>query len=239
MKLLYIGNSYTFFNNLPDTVTALAGGSDGAPWESGRFLRGGAGMRTHFCDNLGLAMGRGRYCAELDTTRIGQLDKLLEQGPWDAVVMQGQSMDTVLTPDDFFAYGKVLADHIRAAGSPRILLYQTWARQHFPEMQSVITAAYAHLATAIDAEVFQAGEAWKLACTERKDLVLHAEDRSHPNDKGSYLAACVLFKQLTGNTPIGLPWKLNAIRWDGVQGPCYHLDADTANFLQHIAEQMH
>lgn len=238
MNILYIGNSYTFFNNLPDTVAALARTPNSEPWSSGRFLRGGAGLRTHFCDNLGQSSGRGRYCTDLDPSRTGQLDALLSQGPWDAVVMQGQSMDTVLTPDDFFAYGKVLADRIRAAGSERILLYQTWARQHFPEMQAVITAAYARLATAIGADVFQAGEAWKLAFSEREGLVLHTEDRSHPNDRGSYLAACTLYQRLTGRSPVGLPWELEDIRWDGHAGPCYHLDAETARFLQTVAARI-
>jgi hypothetical protein len=237
MRILYLGNSYTFFNNLPAAIAALAG-PEGAAWDAGLYLRGGAGLRTHFCDNFGFGSGRGRYCPDLDPARVGQLDTLLGTGPWDAVILQGQSMDTVLTPDDFFAYGKVLADRIRAAGSERILLYQTWARQHFPEMQPVITAGYAKLAAAIGAEVFQVGEAWKRALAERPDMLLHTEDRSHPNDKGSYLAACVGYQQLTGRSAVGCPLCLPDVRWERSDGLCYALDADTAAFLQRIAESI-
>lgn len=237
MRILFIGNSYTFFNNLPAAVAALAG-PEGDGWQTSTYLRGGAGMRTHFCDNFGLATGRGRYCPELDAARAGGLDGLLAQGPWDAVVLQGQSMDTVLTPEDFLAYGKVLADRIRASGSERILLYQTWARQHFPEMQAVITAGYANLAAMVGAGVAPVGEAWKQAFAERPELVLHTEDRSHPNALGSYLAACVFYQQLTGRSSIGCPLDLPGVRWERSDAPCYALEPEMASFLQRIADSV-
>jgi len=36
-------------------------------------------------------------------------------------------------------------------------------------------------------------------------LVLHQADNSHPNPKGSYLAACVFYTTLLDRNPVGLP----------------------------------
>ena len=235
MKLLFIGNSYTFFNNLPATVCALSA-RDGEPWTAERYLRGGAGMRTHLCDNFGIAANRGPYCQELDPVRVGVLTRLLET-KWDAVVLQGQSMDTVRTPDDFFAYGKALADLVRSSGSGRVLLYQTWARQHFPEMQCVITRHYDRLAAAAGCEVVRVGEAWARVFAERPDFVLHTPDRSHPNPCGSYLAACMFYRALSGKPAAGLTHDLGHITWsDKPDAARYDLDAPTAAFLQGVAD---
>jgi hypothetical protein len=242
MNLLFIGNSYTHFNNLPSAIAALSG-EDISKWRLGLYLRGGAGMRTHFCDNYGLTTGRGRYCPELVESRVGGLDRLIEEGGWDAAIMQGQSMDTVLTADEFLAYGKVLADRLRAGGVERILLYQTWARQRFPQMQAVIKTCYETLATTIGAEIMRVGEAWERALSKREDLILHTSDESHPNAYGSYLAACVAYKQLTGRTCIGCATKLPnvfKISWENEEDSdesesCYDIEPDVARFLQEIA----
>ncbi len=237
MRILFIGNSYTFFNDVPAAVSELSR-RDGAPWTVGRYLRGGSGMRTHFCDNFGLSSGRGRYCPELVPERAGGLDKLLEE-PWDAVVLHGQSMDTVETPDDFFAYGKVLGDRILAAGVPRLVLEQTWARRHFPEMLHILVREYDRLARALGAEVLRCGEAWDAALKGREGLVLHTDDRKHPNDRGSYLNACMLYRLFSGNSAVGLPHELPMVKWgdSSPDGTCYHLDAGTAAYLQEIADR--
>lgn len=233
MRILFIGNSYTFCNDLPATVAALAL-SRGHLWPVGRYLRGGASLKTHVLDNAGTSADRGEFGLALDPARTGGLDALLAQGPWDAAVLQGQSMDTVATLGDFLTYGGVLASMLRAAGTSRLVLYQTWARQQQPEMQAAVTAGYAKLAEAIGAEVAAVGEAWQRALALEPGRILHVADQSHPNGCGSYLAACVLYRQLSGEPAIGLPAVFPEIV-DAKGQPCYDLDAATARQLQLVA----
>ena len=50
--------------------------------------------------------------------------------------------------------------------------------------------------------------AWKKALAADPNLVLHQPDKSHPNPKGSYLAACVFYATLFDKSPVGLPGEL-------------------------------
>ena len=72
--------------------------------------------------------------------------------------------------------------------------------------------------------------AWKSALAADPKLVLHQPDKSHPNPKGSYLAACVFYATLLERSPVGLP---GGLRKDGkvlVQIP-----PDEAMRLQEVA----
>ena len=238
-RVLFIGNSYTFFNNLPDAVAAL-GTRNGETWQVGRYLRGGATFGTHWCDNAGEAENRGKNGMTYDKKRKGGLDKLLKQR-WDAVVVQANSQEPFFAPDEFQANGVKLIEKVKAAGVPRVLLYQTWARQHIPSQQAGLSAAYAKLAKATGAEVVRVGDAWAAAFKAKPGLVLHNPDRSHPNDKGSYLAACLFYRALSGKSAKGLPTRLPSVKWSSRNrknpSECYTLDAETATFLQDIADR--
>ncbi|MBN2582963.1 MAG: hypothetical protein JXL80_07840 [Planctomycetes bacterium] len=232
MNVLFIGNSFTFFNDLPATIAALCA-SRGVAFEFGKYLRGGAGMETHWLDNLGIAEGRHMFCLELAEDRVGKLDEALAERKWDWVVLQGHSRDTLLTPEDFVDYGRRLHEAARKIGA-RTMLYQTFAHQTQPENQPAISAGYVRLAADLGAELAPVGEAWAAAFEARPGLVLHHPDQLHPNDKGSYLAACVFFAKFTGQDPTGLPHKLDAVR-DNDGNPYYALSDEEAKFLQQVA----
>ena len=237
LRVLFIGNSYTFYNNLPDTIATL-GARDGANWTVKRYLRGGASFRTHWFDNLGEAAERVSDAKKRDPTRVGGLDKLLKE-KWDAVVLQGQSQEAIKAREEFLEYGRKLAEKIKASGCSRILLYQTWARQAIPDQQSGLSEGYDTLAAATGAEVVRVGDAWAAAFKARPGLVLHVKDGSHPNDRGSYLAACLFYRALSGRKAKGLPYDLPNVKWrrGGGTAPCYNLDAEIASFLQGIADR--
>ena len=238
-RVLFIGNSYTFFNNLPDAVAVL-GTRNGETWQVGRYLRGGATFGTHWCDNAGEAENRGTNGMTYDKKRKGGLDKLLKQ-KWDVVVLQANSREPLFAPEEFQTNGTKLIEKVKAAGVPRVLLYQTWARQHIPSQQKDLSAAYAKLAMATGAEVVCVGDAWAAALKAKPELALHSPDKSHPNDKGSYLAACLFYRALSGKSAKGLPHELPTVkaspRAKAKRPSCYHLDVPTAVFLQSIADR--
>jgi hypothetical protein len=212
-------------------------GAAGRRWAVERFLRGGASLKTQYLDNEGISEGRGEFGMPYQPGRRGLLDRLLAAARWNAVVMQGQSMDAVETPEDFLRFGARLAEKIRGAGVKRIVLYETWARQDRPDQQGIITMGYRALAKAIRAEIAPVGQAWQRALSDRSGLIFHAADKSHPTPLGSYLAACVLCGRLSRRSPVGLRHDLAEVRDGNTGEPCYHdLDADTAAFLQTAAD---
>jgi hypothetical protein len=87
-----------------------------------------------------------------------------------------------------------------------------------------LTQAYTDIAIELEAKLAPVGRAWEKAIEERSDLVLHQPDQSHPNVYGSYLAACVFYSVLAGQSPLGLS-----------NGNLNQISDEEAEFLQQTA----
>lgn len=175
MRILFLGNSFTFFNDLPDMVGNLLHA------EIGRNLRGGAYLYQHLdpADEL---------CA--------LTHKLLTEEKWDYVVLQDQSRGPITHPAEFRRAVDTLCPLIRAAGGQPVL-YETWAYEEgtdtlaatgmtFGEMQQGLTDGYRAAAQANDALIAPVGQAFAVA---RSITGLYAGDHYHPSEAGSRLAA--------------------------------------------------
>jgi hypothetical protein len=125
--------------------------------------------------------------------------------------------------------GLALAGEVQKRGA-QVVFFMTWARQHIPEMQKEITEAYTQLAKKAGARIAPVGVAWEKALKADPQLVLHREDKSHPNSVGSYLAACVFYSTFYGASPAGLTGTITVDEERIVDLP----DSD-AEFLQSIA----
>jgi len=207
-RVLFIGNSYTYCHDMPDVVSRLAAASDPPMTvETDRYTKGGYSFARHWTD--------------------GGAVKKIREGGWDVVVLQDKSTGPVNQPGpaSMKTHARLLHEEIEKVGA-RTVFYMTWARQHIPEMIEPLAKHYNEIAEELGAGVAPVGRAWQAAFAAKPGLILHVKDRSHPNQHGSYLAACVFHATLTGRDPRGLP---NA-GLDEVS------DADAA-FLQKIAWQ--
>ena len=242
LRILFVGNSYTQVNGLQRLIPALIE-SQGRKVEIGEFLAGGRSLKSQWTDNLGTEPApadekapKDEKAAKAAAGRKGQFDKLLnEKGPWDFVVLQGQSRDPLDGEKwEFHKYAGLFVEKIRKAQpDAKIIFYLTWARQHLPEEQATITKAYLEVARQHNTLVAPVGEAWKDAFAAKKDLVLHASDKSHPNPMGTYLAGCVFYATITGKTPVGLPAKIEGLK--SAAGLTFDLKPEDAKFFQEIA----
>ena len=97
-------------------------------------------------------------------------------------------------------------------------------------MQREITEEYSDLAKKTGAKVAPVGIAWENALKANPDLILHTEDKSHPNPVGSYLAACVFYSTFYQASPGSLTGKIEV---DGEK--IVELQDENALSLQSIA----
>lgn len=105
MRILMLGNSFTFTNNLPQLLAGLTGA------EVIHHTRGGARLSEHLNPS----------------TKLGaQTQAALETEHWDYVVLQEMSHGPITTPKSFFSSVKLLCEQIRENGAVPIL-YATWA----------------------------------------------------------------------------------------------------------------
>ena len=203
LEVLFVGNSYTYCNNMPLMVSELAE-SSGKTLHVESVTQGGKGFEWHFNNQETLAT-------------IGRAN-------WDLVVLQDYSLGPTKNREKMFEYGTALGDEVQKCGA-EIVFYMTWARQHIPEMQGEITEAYLALAEKLKAKVAPVGMAWEKAFSEMPDLALHTADKSHPNVAGSYLAACVFYSTFYNESAEGLAGPmavdeakfLQSIAWRTVQ----------------------
>ena len=94
-----------------------------------------------------------------------------------------------------------------------------------------VIRSYANAARAADAELYPAGLAWQAAWRRNPRLPLYGPDGFHPSPLGTYLTALVVLAGLTGEPPIGLPFRIDR--------PGFRLDvsAARANLLHDAAAE--
>jgi len=186
LRVLFIGNSYTFFNGgLGTLVQSLAAAAKGGrPLEFVEVTKGGQTLEGHWNEGKALAQ--------------------IRKGGWDYVVLQEHSLRPLLDRDKMYTYAKKFDAEIRKVGA-KTVFFETWARKNRPEMQSGLDLAYSGIAKEVTATLAPAGLAWQAALKDRPGFALHIGDLSHPTPAGSYLNACVIYETLFGRSPEGLP----------------------------------
>ena len=216
MRILFIGNSYTDVNDLPRMLEQF-GRAAGRPIETARAVPGGWTLQKHWQD--------------------GPAPKMIAEGKWDYVVLQEQSQLPIVKPELMHKYVRLFDAEIRKVGA-KTVLFMTWARRNLPQQQAGLTKAYCDVGGEIGAAVAPVGAAWETALAERPGLDLYHDDNSHPKPAGTYLAACVFYATLTGQSPEGMPAKVTAEFQAGrsrLKRVLADLSADEAAFLQRVA----
>jgi hypothetical protein len=172
VKVLYIGNSYTYYFRMPAVVSAMAKSSAGArPTHAKLVVAPGATLQSHW--------------------ESGEAQAAIRERKWDYVVLQEQSLRPLHDVDRMLQYARLLGEEIRRNGAQPVL-FATWARRSDPALQDKLDAAYQRVAADLNAQVAPVGQVWRAALIADGTLRVFDEDGSHPSAAGSYLAACVI-----------------------------------------------
>ncbi|MCE5328516.1 MAG: hypothetical protein LLG01_19105 [Planctomycetaceae bacterium] len=189
LRVLFVGNSYIFVNDLPAMIKALAAGRQSRPLEYVINAPGGCTLQRHW-----------------ESTGVR---KQIAQGRWDFVVLQEQSQMPFVRTEVFQKFAALLAKDVSAAGATP-LFYQTWARKNAPQTQEALTREYTAAAASAGAAMAAVGEAFATCRSRHPDIELFQGDGSHPTVAGTYLAACVFYRMLYNADPRGLPARLSS-----------------------------
>ncbi len=176
-NILFFGNSYTYYNDMPTLVGAFAS-----------MDRWPAQIKAHTMPaaQLGALWG------------LRSTPYVLKEAKWDFVVLQEQSTLPLASPGRMRDNIRTIDSAIKDVGA-RTVLYMTWARENLPDTQPSITAAYSTIAAEIGALVAPVGSAWRVALQLDPKLPLFDPDGTHPSPTGSYLAACTLYLVISGS----------------------------------------
>jgi hypothetical protein len=215
-RVLFVGNSYTYFWNLPQQVAAMAASREQA-LETHQSTSGGTSLAQHWRGEKGL-----------------RSLQLIREQAYDVVVLQDFSQQALIAPDTMLYYGERFAEEAKSSGAS-VYFYQTWAREWDPYMQDPINEKYAALAARTGATLVPVGQAWQRARSLSPDLPLYDADQSHPSALGTYLTACVFYGVFTGQSPVGLPHRLLSTDYAGEKLYLNIQSKEDALFCQKVA----
>ncbi len=219
-KVLFVGNSFTYYNNLPDIVYNLAeNNGDSLIFDSS--TPGGYSFNAH----------------STNTTTLSKI----QQTDWDFVTLQGQSQECSRPYSEMLVntvpYAKILVDSIKSNNlCTEPLFFMTWGWKDgdfvnctndpfvctYNGMHQRSREGYLQLGVNNNSSVAPLGMAWKHSIDSVPTLNLYSTDNYHPNIKGSYLSACVFYAMIFDKSPMGINYYST-------------LEQDTAEYLQYIA----
>jgi hypothetical protein len=201
--VLFVGNSLTYTNDLPNMLRELFSLGGAGEIVIGDETSGGFGLQDHWVS--------------------GARDRIAE-GNWDVVILQQGPSATEGRPS-LLDYSQRFAAEIRAVGAEPAL-YMVWPSADRLFDFSGVSDSYAAAAALVDGMLFPAGEAWLAAWRADQDLRLYGPDLFHPASRGTYLAALVMYQQLSGRDPRDLPATIPGFG---------DIDQGTADLLQQAA----
>ena len=182
LRVLFVGNSYIYYNNLPQMVSLLSD-SLNTKLICKKSTFGGATLGDHWNSRKGLR------------TR-----EILANEKFDIVIIQDNSMWPLEQGDSVLMYGKLFSDLIKSKNATPYL-YNTWSREATPQTQGAIDKVYQELAFQTKAVLVPVGGAWAEAKRQKPTTQLYFSDGSHPSPLGTFLIALCFVKKITGLLP--------------------------------------
>ena len=186
LKILFLGNSLTATNDLPGILRELLQAEASGP----------VTVDSRTGTNLALE----------DHWTRRDVRKTLAQGEWDVVIVQQGPSATEGRPS-LLEYSQRFARVVEKAGG-ELALYMVWpSRARFEDFDGVVES-HKMAAEQAGARLFPVGAAWRTAWSASPALELYGPDGFHPSPEAGYLAALVMYQQITGRSPIGLPTEI-------------------------------
>lgn len=198
-RILFIGNSFTYFNNMPDIVKGFASATQ-RPVITGMHAPGGVSVGDISQGNM----------AHMNNPL---LFSLIRSKAWDVAVIQDNQGRFVRDSAQFPASSLVVQGHLNIMDSvkannscAKIVLFGGWAwKNGMPPygntgIESIrrILVNYRVLNDTMKETIAPIGEAWIKAVNYLPAVDLWDPDEAHPSYAGSYLTAAAIFSTIFG-----------------------------------------
>lgn len=192
MKVLFIGNSYIYYNDMPAMFSALAA-ENGKTVEVDEVTRGGRKLYENLADG---------------DENNAKIRALVKEKSYDVLILQEQSYFALI---DYAEFERGVRELIELVCAKRVVLYATWGRKtgcdllpkygwSSAEMGEKLFSAYSSAAKVCGAEVSPVGLCFNKinACG---GLELYNPDLSHPSKAGTALGVLCHYKRIFGEMP--------------------------------------
>jgi len=182
-RVLFIGNSLTYVNDVPGILQALADSAGG--------------------ERLAVASRALPNYALIDHWAEGEAQKIIAQGGWAWIVMQQGWTPAGIYRDTLRLAARNFGAEIAKIGA-KAAMYQTWPPSNRPGEFAGSIESYELAAADVGGVVFPVARAWLAVWKVDPSIQLYS-DGLHASVAGSYLAALVMYARIFDRTPVGLP----------------------------------
>ena len=207
-RVLFLGNSLTYGNELPRMVEALSAAA-GYELETAMLAFPDFGLEDHW--------------------KRPETLQLIAEGDWDIVVLQQGPSSLDESRENLRLWTGRFAGPIRNAGAEPAL-YMVWPSAARAAYFARVSESYRLAARDVDGLLLPAGDAWRRAWELNPEVRLYGPDGFHPSEAGTYLAALTMVGRFYDHPLIGLPATLE-IRGAGTVA----IPPDVASVLQRAA----
>jgi hypothetical protein len=195
VAVLFVGDSFSFVNDINEQMRLLAA-SRTTPLilASDRATEGGATLqRLWSLSFVQRAIKKGRVT-----------DPRMK---YNYVVLQDDIPEyTDETPNNFFRYGKLFSQEIKAYGAQPVL-FMAWAYNRIPwATLDQIALAHRQLSQELNIKVAPVGLAFRRSLSQRPDIAMLGGDAEHETLAGAYLGATVIFMTMFGGNATDLTY---------------------------------
>lgn len=177
MKVLFVGNSHTFFNDMPELFARFVEKTTGEKPEVVMLAYGGRDYKWHRKEYFALRFN-------------------LMYGNYDYCILQ-QAAHPYPPKEETLEYGGMLIELCKKYGVKPVV-YMTWAEKRFPENQQKMIDTCNKLAQEHDALLAPVGMVWQKVQQNHPEIELYFKDGEHAGPYGDFLIVCVFCKLLTG-----------------------------------------
>ena len=181
MKILFIGNSHTYFNDMPHLFAKMCEALTGERTEVTMLAFSNRKLDWH--------------CEEYFSVRFALL-----YGHYDYCVIQQLGHPTPPIEETEPSVEKLVHLCERVGTNP--VLYMTWTKRDEPEKAALISGIYRTLAQRYHTLLAPIAEVFEALRTEHPEIDLYWFDGSHASPYGDYVIAATFAAQLTGQADL-------------------------------------
>ena len=222
-NILFIGNSFTFYWNLPLVVEAMANERN-YNFDITQSTASGSSLKDHWFENDEL-----------------KSKTLITTGRYDRVVLQDYSLNPLQNLVESRMYFTDFIEWVKANnGAPYI--YATWMYKGISnnnyDVVDPIQDALQPVADKTGAVMVPIDQAFRTLQKRHPNIPIFMSDNKHPSPVGTYLAACVYFRIFTGESPLGLSRRYERKDENGKKIFLGMVEKSSAKICQEIVDQI-
>ncbi len=173
-NILFIGNSLTYYNDMPEMIRAI-GEEKGVTIGIKMVTEGNYAIVDHWAD--------------------GEAQRQIRSGVFDFVVMQ-QGPSSQQEGRDLLVDGGELFKPLCDEHGAQLAFYMVWPSLTYYHTFDGVIRSYEFAAEANDALLCPVGRIWKAHFDATEDFSYYGPDGFHPSEKGSEVAAQVIYDSL-------------------------------------------